>query len=388
MKVHDDELAALVRSILAEKPEVDLQTQCELVRIAVENGHPILGGKKFDTPKQKAIFAAIIAAVSEPLKQSNEAAKPAPLYEPAFEVLPESSRVTLEELRSLGVNPYSEKHEHSVRSARCPKCRCEALTLALLDIPSQLVLCDNCLDNYVGTMEPRPLSVRLVWYPRVVFGEGWERDQESFKSLRKYLDDCFTTDRKNYSMEILPKRPETLCFLIDLLSRCAADGVQASDERRALIERAVRRFTGALVPWLRGEFNWSPELPVRTVHWRLLEAPEHSWNEILTHYERIQRVRGEKFDVNRLRFIYDLRPSELYIGLGSFEGYVAFVFKRKRMAVLDCPKIGNAIYAMKAAVWVHLSQLSKSELLAQHRHEVQRIVHSECWRAAVKHLVT
>lgn len=144
-------------------------------------------------------------------------------------------------------------------------------------------------------------------------------------------------------------------------------------------KHAVERLRREFAKWQRGELELEFKGPICRVYWELLKPAGDSWPEIVRHYQYLQRVHNERYELQRLKQIHDLHPDLIYIGLASFEGYVVFVFKRGNVAVLDCPRVGNALYLMDASNWRFFSQLSKTQLLSHHQNEVRRIIHGWRW---------
>ncbi len=161
------------------------------------------------------------------------------------------------------------------------------------------------------------------------------------------------------------------------LAQVAANPVQKSAVERLMKEFEVRERHGP-EPFHSGY--------VQSVHWNILEPSGESWATIVGHYERLSRDHQEKFELERLRLIYEFGPDEIFVGRESFEGYVVFCFASSNIAVLECPRVGNALYLMKRGEWKSLSQLSKSELLASDRAGVSRIVHSRYWKAELENV--
>lgn len=157
------------------------------------------------------------------------------------------------------------------------------------------------------------------------------------------------------------------------------------DPKNAIQERAVIRLKTKLASWKPRKLKTASEATnLERVNWRML-PPGHTWQEILNHYEGLQRRYGDKYDTKRLQFVNELKPTNTLLGEGEFVGYVAFVFDRGQGAVvLDCPLMGNAIYIMSLADWKRLSQLSKTELLREHGNEIRRVIHSRNWLIDLK----
>jgi hypothetical protein len=127
----------------------------------------------------------------------------------------------------------------------------------------------------------------------------------------------------------------------------------------------------------RGATFSQPEIPTIQVNWTLLESSGDGWRQICSYYEGLAELRHERIDLNRLKILYDQEPDVRFVGECGFEGYVALIFTRANVAILENAFIGNALYKMPSNRWEGLSQLSKTELLDSYRAEVDRIVHPE-----------
>jgi len=122
-----------------------------------------------------------------------------------------------------------------------------------------------------------------------------------------------------------------------------------------------------------------------TVSWYILPPGEHPFSQIITYFNHTYgSTNNIHYEPERLYKIYDLKPNKIYGGKGGFIGYIAFYFELLKVAVLECPLSGNAIYIIKGD-WKKLSQLTKAELLWYHEEEVIRIVHSGDWFSRLKH---
>jgi hypothetical protein len=116
----------------------------------------------------------------------------------------------------------------------------------------------------------------------------------------------------------------------------------------------------------------------------LLPSGEYPFERILEHLNEGASARDkDEFDETRLRTIYTLGPAHTYVGIDQFSGYVAFYFAQRRTAVLDCPKVGNAIYVLRGEEWSQLCRLTKKELLRDHP-GVERIIHRGRWLDRLK----
>lgn len=156
----------------------------------------------------------------------------------------------------------------------------------------------------------------------------------------------------------------------------------------AIQRHAVNRLRGDFEAWRNGTLGFDSTIPVHHVYWELLKPSGDSWAELMQYFDCLERTKGEIYDKQRLKFIHDFQPDRLYVGRESFEGYVVFIFGFSNVALLECPKLGNALYVMNINNWKELSQLSKTELLTNHRKEVQRLIHSgDGWRHSIKRLL-
>lgn len=127
-------------------------------------------------------------------------------------------------------------------------------------------------------------------------------------------------------------------------------------------------------------------IEIARVSWRILPPGEHPFERVMEHVHALEGKHPQiKFDLTRLRLLYGLEPTAIHAGLGELEGYFAFYFEHCRTAVLDCPRVGNAVYVIERADWAPLSRLTKKELL-QHPN-VRRIIHSGVWFDKVRLLV-
>lgn len=116
--------------------------------------------------------------------------------------------------------------------------------------------------------------------------------------------------------------------------------------------------------------------------WRLLPNPPTDPSHFRSYLDRnfgSGYVGG--LDLERLAFINSLGPSRSAAGRDEFDGYIAFLFDNIALAVLDCPKMGNAIYLLEDH-WAALSRLPKRELLNA---GVKRVIHRGEWRERLRH---
>jgi hypothetical protein len=179
-----------------------------------------------------------------------------------------------------------------------------------------------------------------------------------------------------YAMEVVELRKK-LAVLISERERLASGENAATISIR---RNAIRRIRHDFDFWQRGLLEVEFQTPVHRVYWELLKPSGDSWAELVRHFEYLSRIRGEQYDIQRIKLLRDYKPDDIYVGRASFEGYVVFCYDRADTAALECPKVGNALYFMALPDWRFLSQLSKTELLDHHRPEIQRFIHSGTWQ--------
>lgn len=115
--------------------------------------------------------------------------------------------------------------------------------------------------------------------------------------------------------------------------------------------------------------------------WRLLPNPPTDPIQFRSYLERnFGSGYATGLDLERLEWINSLGPSRRAVGLDEFDGYIAFLFDEIVLAVLDCPRTGNAIYLLEDQ-WEALSRLPKRELINA---GVKRVIHKGSWRERLK----
>lgn len=167
------------------------------------------------------------------------------------------------------------------------------------------------------------------------------------------------------------------------------DIVRAQEE---FSDETERRIIKRLSDELERRKNPSADQPwrdvVQRVQWRIVERGNGvamEWEHIESLVERLKRA-GHAVDDSRLRFLWEQKPDTIFCGDDEFEGYLAFIFNRVERAILECPIVGNAIYAMDAKEWKTLSRLSKAELMRMK--SVRRILHASMgWKRTVQNLL-
>lgn len=124
---------------------------------------------------------------------------------------------------------------------------------------------------------------------------------------------------------------------------------------------------------------------IRRLNWIVLpkgqKISEADLKDILSKSKRIRPV-----EMLRQERISSFDPDIRAIGMGGFTGYVIYVFSKKKIAVLESIKYGNASYVISNDNWEELSKMTKQQLLAKSLVE-QREIHTKGWFRKIKLLL-
>lgn len=118
----------------------------------------------------------------------------------------------------------------------------------------------------------------------------------------------------------------------------------------------------------------SDKLLIEELDWELLPPSKCTLQKLKLFY--VEYSNNNDYDLSRLTVLFSLKPIAVYKGKNSFNLYHAFIFDHTKNIVLECPKIGNAMYILRDN-WKELSKLTKSELIEQHKESISRIVHHD-----------
>lgn len=239
---------------------------------------------------------------------------------------------------------------------------------------SESALDNHFLDSHAE--EAFSEAVTKLGLERVNLKSFVELQRKSFGELRWFIDACLRGWRDILSREYQQPAatdPETLFEQARILeSKITAEfRGKRLNVRRNVVARIVEDIK-----------TYRSKIPARKVQWKLLPPGKAPFSKIIERFRHLSRENtGAVYDMDRLDRIYSLKPSETFMGIDEFQGYVAFRFGTK--TALDCPIIGNAIYVF-GENWKTLSRLTKSELLTGRRRDVERIVHKGDWFARLK----
>mgnify|MGYP001339474925 CR=1 FL=1 len=119
----------------------------------------------------------------------------------------------------------------------------------------------------------------------------------------------------------------------------------------------------------------------RRVNWQMLPPGEYPWDVLHGHLTKMLKGRAESTTTvifERQANMKTYEPDEIWTGLGGFSDYVAYVFKARKIVVLESVRRDNAIYVF-GRDWQTVAQLTKAQVLSGKLHK-ERIVHSKGWK--------
>jgi len=119
---------------------------------------------------------------------------------------------------------------------------------------------------------------------------------------------------------------------------------------------------------------------IKRLNWELLPPGKHPWERVQQHTKALVASKHSKYSniiLARQDKITSYAPDEVYVGTGGFSSYVAYVFKSKKIVVLESILTGNATYIFDEN-WQQFSMLTKAEIL-DNAFQEHRLIHSKGW---------
>lgn len=141
---------------------------------------------------------------------------------------------------------------------------------------------------------------------------------------------------------------------------------------------------------LQPNLNVWKKISVKKLNWDLLPPGKNPWNSAKTKLNKlVNNIEKGKQPVIAKRFdaIGEFDPEYIAIGLGGFDGYVAFGFPSIGLCILESKSVNNATYVLDEGSWEIISELSKAEILNEHLHQM-RLIHREKWFGELHMLLT
>ena len=125
------------------------------------------------------------------------------------------------------------------------------------------------------------------------------------------------------------------------------------------------------------------------INFELLPTKQCTLEATISQYKKNQKGleerHGNKFDYDRIREVFKLKPEKRYWGQKAYFGYTALEFKNSNKVVLVSPIYGNALYMLPKSKWKEQTNKNlKEEIRAKFPKDSRRIVHRGKWIARVR----
>lgn len=170
----------------------------------------------------------------------------------------------------------------------------------------------------------------------------------------------------------------------------ATDGISNSDRNKDLIKHCINLFLELFGVCELFDKSFTPivkQLPVKRVNWQILPEGEKPWIYLSSLADENKNVNDKQKNLEKYRIetILGYKPDELYYGKGGFHGYLVFVFKKKKLVVMENIMYGNATYIFDKN-WKALSQMTKAEII-QDKLMKYRLQHNHYWKSQLKNIL-
>lgn len=126
----------------------------------------------------------------------------------------------------------------------------------------------------------------------------------------------------------------------------------------------------------------------RRVEWHMLPAGTMPWpalrDQLTPIMDRLPAAsRAEVSD--RFHTLYTLRPTEVALSYGEFQGYVAFIYGDRERVALESTEVNNATYVF-GEDWETFSQFTKAQVIQNNLH-LSREVHRGNWTERISEAI-
>jgi len=127
---------------------------------------------------------------------------------------------------------------------------------------------------------------------------------------------------------------------------------------------------------------------IKKVNWSMLPPGTYPWDKVQKHVKIIVKDKHSKYSnviLDRQETLSLYEPGEVYVGNGGFRSYVAYIFKAKKLVVLESILTDNATYIF-GDDWEKVSMLTKAEILKNALHK-NRLIHSKGWETRLRSIL-
>lgn len=222
----------------------------------------------------------------------------------------------------------------------------------------------------------------------------WEREQWAGNGETETVSDYVTVCRpcyqrtqheaQNIELQLQANSVDDLFYVTDVL--------KSEDESRLIIgiNMMLEIFGTVFIadaPY--GELSVPIKID-RQVGWKMLPKGTRSVEQLKRDldlvYKSTKKKTAKSLFTNRLEQINkSFKPKTITIGLGGFNGYVAFTFEELGFTILECIHLNNATYVFSEN-WEITSKLSKTEILGLGLAK-ERIIHGTHWESRIEALL-
>lgn len=125
---------------------------------------------------------------------------------------------------------------------------------------------------------------------------------------------------------------------------------------------------------------------IKRVNWEILPKGTLTWQQISNLISRLKKgaAKANTFQEYRYNTLLKTNPDSIYKGIAGFNGYLAFIYKKKNIAIMESFYYGKASYVFDNN-WMKYSQLTKREILEGHLQK-ERIIHDNAWKTKILRL--
>lgn len=210
------------------------------------------------------------------------------------------------------------------------------------------------------------------------------RDKEEHEGFKDIFRDCYPRDFVDppaVELTYMERDGERLVVSPELLNDS-----RSADRNRHTINLLLELF-GECETVARDLTRLSPPA-IRKVNWHMLPSGRHPWERLRDHLDEALKRRSEdtrRVIMDRQETIRSYGPTDIFIGAGGFDDYLAYVFPARKLVILESVRKDNALYVF-GRDWQRVSQLSKAEVLSNRFH-LARIVHSDGWKGRLARLM-
>ena len=124
---------------------------------------------------------------------------------------------------------------------------------------------------------------------------------------------------------------------------------------------------------------------IKKVNWSMLPPGQYPWDKVQKHVKTILKDKHPKYSnviLDRQEKLSCYEPDSVYVGNGGFRSYVAYIFKSKKLVILESIQTDNATYIF-GEDWKQVSMLTKAEVL-KNSLQKDRLIHSKGWEVRLQ----